>query len=488
VNGEHRILLTVDDQALAAAIKHELRRALPTAEIATAGDRASFEAAITQCLPELVVCAGRLQAFDALEVIALLRRSDLALPVVVVSGPVGEEVAAAYMKAGAADFLLTESIPRVGQVVLAVLAGGPVAGGQETPSSEVRPAEEQSGTGEQVFRRIFKSNPVAMLVVDPDTETVLEANTALAELYGTTRDRIVGAPYDRLTGDGDRGLEPALYGVAPGVRVVTPADHRRADGSLLDLEVAAIPIDFHGTQAMLCAVRRAEEPAASPELPVPPAVASDLVKGFVAEVGALLNHMRGYSDELIVQIAALNGDPVGARELGDQIGRGDLLLRQLRVLDGQEVPIPELFDLNEMVATADVVLAPVLRPEIALHLEPGTGEVSLFADRSRVEMALACLVASSVNAMPDGGRVVVRSGALSGTLAWFAVEDEGVPIHQDSLPLLFEPFQEESLLGRRTGLELAAFKRVVDELGGQAEVSGGAYRGMSVLVMLPRAS
>jgi C4-dicarboxylate-specific signal transduction histidine kinase len=141
-----------------------------------------------------------------------------------------------------------------------------------------------------------------------------------------------------------------------------------------------------------------------------------------------------------------------------------------------------------MIGTADLLLAPVLRPEIALLLEPATGELCLEADRSQVEMALACLVSSSVNAMSDGGRVVVRSGALSDQLAWFAVEDEGAPIQQDCLFLLFEPFQDASLLGRRTGLELAAFKRVIDELGGQVEVTGGAYRGMSVLVIVPRAT
>ncbi|MGV8040249.1 MAG: PAS domain S-box protein [Thermoanaerobaculaceae bacterium] len=346
---------------------------------------------------------------------------------------------------------------------------------------------QQRDASEQLYRRIFETSPAAMLVVDPDTEAVLEANAAVAELYGTTREKLVGVPYYKLTGDLDRGLEPSLYGVAPGTRVVTPADHKRADGTLLDLEIAATPIDHHGTPALLCTLRPAPKAAPGPSLPVPRADASDLVKGFIAEVGSLLNHMRGYADELMVQIAGLHGDPVGARELGDHIGRGDLLVRQLRVLDGHEVPMPETFDLNEVIGAADVFLSPVLRPDIQLVLEPGSGEVELYADRTQVEMAVACLVASSVNAMPDGGRVVVRSGALTSELGWFAVEDEGAPIQQDSLPLLYEPFQDPSLLGRRTGLELAAFKRVIDGLGGEVEVTSGAYRGMSILVMLPRA-
>ncbi len=41
--------------------------------------------------------------------------------------------------------------------------------------------------------------------------------------------------------------------------------------------------------------------------------------------------------------------------------------------------------------------------------------------------------------------------------------------------------------GCRTGLELAACKRIIDGLGGQVEVTSGAYRGMRVLVMMPRA-
>ena len=355
------------------------------------------------------------------------------------------------------------------------------------PSGPPTPDGLQPGTSEQLYHRIFETSPVAILVVDPDSEAVLEANHAVAELYGTTRERLIGVPYFRLTGDLERGLEPALYGVPPGARVVTPADHKRSDGTVLDLEITATPFDHHGISAMLCVLRPTPKPAAGPDLPVPRADASDLVQGFVAEFGALLNHMRGYADELMVQIAGLHGDPVGARELGDHIGRGDLLVRQLRVLDGREIPMPETFDLNEVIAGAEVFLSPVLRPDIQLVLEPGTSEVELHADRTQLEMAVACLVSCSVNAMPDGGRVAVRSGALTSELGWFAVEDEGAPIQQDSLPLLFEPFQDPSLLGRRTGLELAAFKRVIDGLSGEVEVTSGGYRSMSVLVMLLRA-
>lgn len=491
VTADHHVLLTVDDQALAAAIEHELRATLPSAQIVPATGRASFEAAVKERPPEAVVCACRLAAFGALEALELVRGWGLHVPVIVVGGPADAEVAVEHMRAGAADFLLPDSTPRVGEAVLAALARRPAPGSPVPPAPPDDPARardlELLRASEHLFRRIFDINPVAMLVVDPDTEAVLEANVAVADLYGTTREKIVGIPYYKLTGDLDRGLEPALYGVPVGTRVVTPADHRRADGRLLDLEIAATPIECRGVQALLCALRPAGAPAAGPALPAAPASASDLVRGFTGEVGGLLNNMRGYADELMVQIAALHGDPVGARELGDQIRRGDLLLRQLRVLDGDDEAMPELFDLNEVVGTADVLLTPVLRPEIELVLEPGKGELNLYADRSQVEMALACLVSSSVNAMPDGGRIVIRSGAISADLAWFAVEDQGAPIHQDGLPLLFEPFPDPSLLGRRTGLELAACKRVIDELGGQVEVTSGAYRGMSVLVMVPRA-
>lgn len=487
---QHRILLAVDDQALAVEIRRALGVALPAAQLVTASDRDALAAVVREQQPDLVVCAARLAAFDAFEALALLRQWGQAQPVVVVSDAVGEEPAVAHLRAGAADFVSRDSIYRLGDAVLAAL---------ERPLVESVPAEppppEESGRpcDEQVFpesaglfQHIFRINPVALLVVDPDNELVLDANQAAGELYGMPVDTLVGASYFKLTGDVDRGLEPALYGVADGTRVVTPADHRYADGTLLDLEIAATPLDYQGRPAMLCALRRADKAEKAPALPMAPAVATDLVRGFLDEVGSLLNHMRGYADELMVQIAALHGDPVGARELGDHIARGDLLLRQLRVLEGHDVASPEVFDLNEIISVGDVLLSPVLRPDIELVLEPGQGELNLLADRSQVEMALACLVSCSVNAMLDGGRVVVRAGALSAELAWFAVEDEGPPVPQDNLPLLFEPFQDASLLGRRTGLELAACKRVIDELGGQIEVTSGAYRGMSALVILPR--
>jgi putative two-component system response regulator len=62
---------------------------------------------------DVVVIGHNLPGFSGLEVLALVREADTDVPVLVVSGCVGEEAAVAAMKAGAHDFILKDNLARL---------------------------------------------------------------------------------------------------------------------------------------------------------------------------------------------------------------------------------------------------------------------------------------------------------------------------------------------------------------------------------------
>jgi PAS domain S-box-containing protein len=62
---------------------------------------------------DLILSDYRMPNFDGLRAIAVLKESGLDIPLIIVSGTIGEEIAVAAMKAGASDYVMKGNLPRL---------------------------------------------------------------------------------------------------------------------------------------------------------------------------------------------------------------------------------------------------------------------------------------------------------------------------------------------------------------------------------------
>lgn len=112
-----RILLIEDSEDDATLLLHELRRGGYDPEWERVDTAAGLEAALARGGWDLVTCDWVMPALGALAALALLRARDPDLPVIIVSGEVGEEVAVSALKNGAHDYVskhrLTRLLPAV---------------------------------------------------------------------------------------------------------------------------------------------------------------------------------------------------------------------------------------------------------------------------------------------------------------------------------------------------------------------------------------
>ena len=103
-----------------------------------------------------------------------------------------------------------------------------------------KPAEDELRRSEREYRALFESAHDAVLIVDPESTMVLDANQRCTEVYGYTRAELVGME---------------LHQVWPGLSEV-PTDgsfeacHRRRDGSEIVVEVSAGGVEFRGRRAV----------------------------------------------------------------------------------------------------------------------------------------------------------------------------------------------------------------------------------------------
>lgn len=117
-----RILLVEDSAADALLIERAVSREFPGAIAQRVMNPADFAAALDSRSWDIVLADHKLPSFSSWAAIEQLERSGLDVPLVVVSGAIGEEEAVDLLKAGAHDFVRKDNLARLGPVLRRELA------------------------------------------------------------------------------------------------------------------------------------------------------------------------------------------------------------------------------------------------------------------------------------------------------------------------------------------------------------------------------
>jgi len=142
-----------------------------------------------------------------------------------------------------------------------------------------------------------------------------------------------------------------------------------------------------------------------------------------------------------------------------------------------------LSDLNTTVEHA-VMLArqQVLSKPIKIELQKAPDLPEVEHDSGQIHQVLLNLLLNAVQAMEDGGTVLVEIGSR-GDCASVVVSDNGRGISPQHLPNIFRPFYTTK--GNGTGLGLSLARRIVEEHHGRIEVSSEVGKGSKFEVVLP---
>ncbi|MBD2437908.1 GAF domain-containing sensor histidine kinase [Nostoc sp. FACHB-110] len=124
--------------------------------------------------------------------------------------------------------------------------------------------------------------------------------------------------------------------------------------------------------------------------------------------------------------------------------------------------------------------------KLDLQIDPKRDRFS--ADAERIEQILWNLLTNAIKFTPEGGSVTLRLWVEEDT-AIFQVEDTGIGIPEDQLPVMFEKFQQLDTPYRRryegTGLGLALTKQLVELHRGRIEVESTVGIGSIFTVWIP---
>lgn len=141
-------------------------------------------------------------------------------------------------------------------------------------------------------------------------------------------------------------------------------------------------------------------------------------------------------------------------------------------------------DLNRVVADVLQLLESQISANgIDTRLDLSNSNVVGMLDEAAISAASLNLVLNAVQAMPDGGRLILSTGSDQ-ALLWLKVSDTGPGLTQEQVKHIFEPFNTTKSRGLGLGMPYA--QKVIEQHGGRISIESKLGNGTQVRVELPR--
>lgn len=184
-------------------------------------------------------------------------------------------------------------------------------------------------------------------------------------------------------------------------------------------------------------------------------------------------------------------DPERRRKLStivDQAFRARDMIGGLMVFARPPKPRPVSGNLHEVVrGVVEASRASADARGIRLEYSPPPSSVIVWIDVAQVADALRALAQNAIEAVADGGRVVIEAAA-EGDGGKVVVADDGPGIPGEAARRAFDPFFSGRDAGRGIGLGLPKALRLVEVNGGTLTIDSAPGRGTVIAVSLPGAA
>jgi hypothetical protein len=372
-------------------------------------------------------------------------------------------------------------------------------------AENLRISEELHRRSEERYRRLFERNPHPMWVCNRDSLAFLAVNPAALSRYGYSEKEFLSMTVDDIQAPEEASSTPPLgptLDAHPALSGVSR--HRRKDGSFIDVEVTAQPMDFGGKPEVLVLVedvtdrkKMEEQLRQAHRLEA----VGRLAGGIAHDFNNLLTVILGIGEMLSKDSDLSESHLEDIREINKAASTAAALTSQLLAFSRRQIIVPQVLNLNTIIAEMERILRRTIGEDVRLmiQLEPALECVKV--DRGQVEQVLLNLVVNSRDAMPDGGNLLIQTSnsyvqvdpenqsALSrpGRYTRLTVRDGGIGMDQNTRRKMFEPFFTTKERGKGSGLGLSTVYGIVKQNNGYITVETEAGAGTKIEIYFPAA-
>lgn len=379
---------------------------------------------------------------------------------------------------------------------------------EENINMELAGVREQLRMTKDRYQNLFEQSGAAIFIIDPDTGLCLNANLAAEELTGHPREDLVRMNlFDLCHPQEHQGIMADMRSLAGGART---ADREvsiiRKDGLIRIIAQSSKMLIYGGQRVVQIIMRDVTDLKVSTQkekdlqhqlmrserLSSIGRLAAGVAHELKNPLGAIRNAIY-YIRNALAPSPILNTDP----HLRDIMKLAEAEVDAAVVIIGELLDysrvvqlVPRRTSINEVLEKVpNIVTVP---DNIELTWDLDLTLPSAIVDPDRLNQVFCNLVNNAVQAMPQGGKLTIRSyfiveaagdNDVGRDMIGIEFEDTGVGIEPVHLSKVFEPLFTTKARG--TGLGLAISRNIVEKHGGVILVRSQVGKGASFTVKLP---
>jgi two-component system NtrC family sensor kinase len=361
---------------------------------------------------------------------------------------------------------------------------------------EQRERTEELALLKEFNESIVESINVGLVAVDAEGRATA-CNTSLEEMLGVRRGEAVGQMVEELFAeDFAETLQQVLGGTEwrlSDVRHVYKLHTATRAGRPLILNISIAPLKRPDSSVHTGALVVLEDVTGrvrlEEQLQQREKLSSIglLAAGVAHEINTPLTGVSSYTQMLLAMLADTDPKHALLQKIRRQTDRATGIVNNLLnfsrtggVTDFAEVELNRVLD-----DTLQLLEIQLRHNRIEVVREYGPDVPRVFANGGQLQQVFTNLLLNARDAIPDGGRITLRTRAEGDDAVAVEVEDTGIGIAPENVARIYDPFFTTKGVGMGTGLGLAVSYGIVQEHSGHIAVQSAPGRGTTFRITLP---
>ncbi len=363
-------------------------------------------------------------------------------------------------------------------------------------------------TAEVRFMRFFHNTPMAIATVDR-SGLIARSNAPFAHLVQSILKGEAGAPKGGsilgVVAARDRAMIEEALAKAAGGRGVEPVDAALAGEGERWARFYVTPVEDgeHDSEAaIIYAIETTGQRVLQRQFDQSQKMESvgKLAGGIAHDFNNVLSAIMMATDFLLNAHKPSDPSFQDIMQIKQNANRAASLVRQLLAFSRRQTLRPQVLDLGEALSDLSMLLRRLIGERVTLDVVHGRDLWPVKADLSQFEQVIVNLAVNARDAMPDGGRLSLRTGNVSaanserlalkgmprGEYVRVDVGDTGTGIAPDIIDRIFEPFFSTKEVNKGTGLGLSTVYGIIKQTGGFIYPESEVGRGTTFRIFLPR--
>ena len=334
------------------------------------------------------------------------------------------------------------------------------------------------------FMRFFQNTPMAIATVDK-TGRIARSNARFASAFEGLLKSDDRSILSVVVGRDRPVLEAAIRKAAEGQSDISPVEAALTGSAERWASFFVLAVDEEdrdGEAAIVYALETTAQRTLENHIQQQQKMESvgQLAGGIAHDFNNVLSAIMMATDFLLNAHKPTDPSFKDIMQIKQNANRAAALVRQLLAFSRKQTLRPQVLDLGETLSDLGMLLKRLIGEKVALEIVHGRDLWPVKVDISQFEQVIVNLVVNARDAMPDGGKLTMRTmnvtadecakydykGMPKADYVLVEVSDTGTGIPSEIIDKIFEPFFTTKEVGKGTGLGLSTVYGIVKQTGG----------------------